>query len=906
MHIQGVGSKAAGMSDADAERLLAEASWVRRLALQLVRDASTAEDIVQETWLAALRHPPPSDGRLRPWLARVVLNLTRQHRRGELSRWKRETAAAKPDVAPSDRDSAQRLESQQLLLDALREVPEPFRSTLLGKYIDRLSAAELARREGIPASTVRWRLQRGIEELRRRLDKQFHGERRSWCLVLLPLLRRPPLGETAAASLSSAAKGALVMTTSTKAGIGAAIVLIAMAGAWIVNERQSVARAEPKSLVPELTLQAPPDKTADETLAPAGGDRVREGIGAPSTNTTDTRRSTAKAGPHERRMIEGSTLDLLADAVPDIPVEFFPDEPRDSHAEVRITNDAQGRAWFETADTGAVPHTPVESYPDEPRDSHADARTTSDAQGRFRLEITDRPGVLRVGPGPWTSVFQPRIEPSRPSSGYLLVVAAVQAHSGRVVDESGAPVSKAQVRIELPGSSSWIPRKGRSFLPDNKLRSSFPLRLDLSDTARWIVSSDTQGRFSIPNGPHIRDALLVTLHSGYATDIRSLPAGDGEIRITLRPAPSHLRGLVVDAHDAPAPRTWVFFGSNRTRTEEDGRFDLDLGENPEGNQLVAVKEGWMPVTQPCLAASPLDPRAWPDPLVLVLKQEALILRGQVVDAQGNPLPRCRVRALDPVGLDEILPHGVAKPVSEDVGKDLVLGGSEVSTDTDGQFALKGLVARRYRLHALDLGSIASVDTEPIEAGRTDVRIRIDTGACYPCVAGQLVDPTGRPVANMRVQARRTTAEGTLMSDEVRTDADGHFKLPPVSRDAESIVVLPESAVPRLFQIKGVPDLCSLHLVIPRFGDLRVEVVTPGLVADNFAVLTESGARIDIAKHYGGGGWEGPFEVIPVEDGKSAWAIVPEDAVTIILLKDGNEIARQSLQVKPEELSVVRM
>jgi len=863
VHIQGVGSKSAGISDPDAERLLAEAGWVRRLALHLVRDGTTAEDIVQETWLAALRHPLPSDGRLRPWLARVVLNLTRQHRRGELSRLKRECAAAKPDVAPSDRESAQRLESQQLLLDALREVPEPFRSTLLARYFDGISAAEIARREGIPASTVRWRLQRGITDLRARLDKRFHGERGSWCVALLPLVRHPPLGEIAAGSLSAITKGVLIMSTSTKVLIAAAVVLTAIVGVSIVNERQSVTHAEPNAPVQEFALQAPADKATADVLAPDRADRSRESIGAPSKHQGDTFISAADALARQRRTIEGTTMDLLADAVPDIPVEFYPDGPKDSHAE---------------------------------------AGTTSDAQGRFRLEIVDRPGVLRVGSSSWTSVFEPRIEPSRPSSGYLLVIAPIQPRSGRVIDESGAPVSDAEVRVELPGSTSWLPKKRFTFGSDNEVRSSFPLRLDLSNTARWIVASDAQGNFAIPNGPRIRDALLVTLHHGYATDVRSLPVGDGEIRIMLRPPQSHVRGRVVDAHDAAVPWTWVFFGSSRVRTEEDGRFDLDLGANPDGSQLVAVKEGWMPVYQPCLTASPLDPDAWPNPLVLVLRQETSSIHGQVVDAQGRPLPRCRVRALDPVSLNELLPERVAKSGNDDVGKDLVLGGSEVSTDAEGQFVLRGLVPRRYRLHALDLGSIASADTEPIEAGSDDIRIRIDTAACYPCVAGQLVDRAGHPVANMRVQARR----GALMSDEVRTDTDGRFKLPPVSRDAESIAVLPEAAVPRLFQIRDLPDLCSLHLVIPKFGDLRVELVTPGLAADNFAVLDEAGARIEIARHYGGGGWEGPLAVIPVEDGKSGWAIVPDDAVTIVLLKDGNEVARQSLQVKPDELSVVRM
>ena len=43
------------------EDLLAHSQWARALARTLVRDAATAEDLVQETWVAALKRPPRAD-----------------------------------------------------------------------------------------------------------------------------------------------------------------------------------------------------------------------------------------------------------------------------------------------------------------------------------------------------------------------------------------------------------------------------------------------------------------------------------------------------------------------------------------------------------------------------------------------------------------------------------------------------------------------------------------------------------------------------------------------------------------------------------------------------------------------------------------------------------------------------
>src|SRR5262245_36132241 len=103
----------------DAAALLAEAGWVRRLALRLVRDHAAAEDVVQETWIAALRAPAPGGGHLRPWLARVAIHFARKSRRGAARRAGREQLAARPERLPSASEALERLEAQRLLVDAI-------------------------------------------------------------------------------------------------------------------------------------------------------------------------------------------------------------------------------------------------------------------------------------------------------------------------------------------------------------------------------------------------------------------------------------------------------------------------------------------------------------------------------------------------------------------------------------------------------------------------------------------------------------------------------------------------------------------------------------------------------------------------------------------------------------------
>ena len=80
----------------EPEALLRHGDFVRALARSLIRDEHRAEDIAQETWLAALRRPPATStrGALRSWLGVVARNLALKARRKDERRLKREYAAA--------------------------------------------------------------------------------------------------------------------------------------------------------------------------------------------------------------------------------------------------------------------------------------------------------------------------------------------------------------------------------------------------------------------------------------------------------------------------------------------------------------------------------------------------------------------------------------------------------------------------------------------------------------------------------------------------------------------------------------------------------------------------------------------------------------------------------------------
>src|SRR5262245_56112794 len=145
-----------GSASFNPEDLLANAAWMRRLALGLVRDDSAADDLVQETWLRAVEKGPeggnPSRGRLRA----VLRNFAVQKMRSDRRRQARELRSARPEAADSTPDGLlERVELERWVVGLVLRLDEPYRSTVLLRFFEGLEPAEIARRQGVAEPTVR-------------------------------------------------------------------------------------------------------------------------------------------------------------------------------------------------------------------------------------------------------------------------------------------------------------------------------------------------------------------------------------------------------------------------------------------------------------------------------------------------------------------------------------------------------------------------------------------------------------------------------------------------------------------------------------------------------------------------------------------------------------------------------
>jgi RNA polymerase sigma-70 factor (ECF subfamily) len=212
------------------------AVWMRRLARSLLADESRAEDALQDTWLELLRHPPRETASIRGWLATVVRNLARKQHRQEERRSRREHSVARAEPTMDEsREIIERVELSQRLVSMVLELDEPYRSTVLLRFFEDVRPVDIARRQGIPVTTVSSRVQHALELLRTRLKQEKPG---TW-KVLLVLIALQGAGARALAAGASSAVTSLAggASASSSPAVGTTLAT----GAVLMSKKAAVA-----------------------------------------------------------------------------------------------------------------------------------------------------------------------------------------------------------------------------------------------------------------------------------------------------------------------------------------------------------------------------------------------------------------------------------------------------------------------------------------------------------------------------------------------------------------------------------------------------------------------------------------------------------------------------------------
>ena len=158
------------------EAVLPQLDAAYNLARWLTRNDSDAQDVVQESFIRALRYFDRLKGtEARPWLLGIVRNncytwLDEQRRRPghvEFDEEVMESPAVLPQAAPSDPGAILDGMRQRARVDAaIRALAPPFREVIVLRELEDLSYAEIAQVASIPIGTVMSRLSRARAELK--------------------------------------------------------------------------------------------------------------------------------------------------------------------------------------------------------------------------------------------------------------------------------------------------------------------------------------------------------------------------------------------------------------------------------------------------------------------------------------------------------------------------------------------------------------------------------------------------------------------------------------------------------------------------------------------------------------------------------------------------------------------
>ncbi len=644
--------------DHDPLELQRHGHFLRSLARSLVTDPGAADDLAQEAALARLalagRGGSLHGEDARPWYATVLRRGALKQRRSAARREHRETMWARPEPSPSAASLAARMEAAERLLGHLNSLEPELRDALAARYYDAQTFAEASKALGVPVSTLKSRVNRGLEELRARLDQEESGGREAWLGALSGFALADARASAAAAGGAGVSIGTLV-AAATAVAAASAIGWAVLGGAGATKTQAesaelvvlASAEAAVASTPPELSLGQPAAETSTRVSLAASLQDVD------AVPTTPSGRVWLWNEKGERSPLKAATV-MWTNHLP----APDPDAAGPSIDLMRIGY-------------GGDPEPKVAALPD----TITVGRTRSKPDGFFTWIEEPKATEVHVSIAATDVHREYRWSGSQAEWDALpkpldIVLAPHGQLGGQVVDLQGAPLPEAE--ISVVGAA-----------PDGPL----------------TAISDKDGRFELP-GATRRGRPSVKLSGwilvGSAAPAKRLTGGWNDTKLVMaRTGALHLE------LPKSAPRTawamtatsnhhrlgWGHLGQVENRIPFDAEGRATLTGLPTGVPLQVYCDAGRPYTHDLQGSAILEPtfqsESIPEGAAPIIIPDAGVLHlklkqshharvtGQVLNASGEPLPGASVVASAEWRMD----HGARRTIDQ------------TTSDDQGRFAL---------------------------------------------------------------------------------------------------------------------------------------------------------------------------------------------------------------------------
>ncbi len=748
---------------------------VRAFARQLVGDVHLAEDVTQQAWLAACERGPADAGARKAWLKTAVRFLAAKARRREARTRHRESVAARPEATASTSDIVERESLRRTLVDSVLELAEPYRTTLLLRYFEDLPPRAIARRMSAPVETVRTRIARAHDLVRKRLEQTHSRTRWRGSFALLAL------GAPRTAATTLPMIGAFWMGSKIKLVMVATASLAMLWGGWSVFATNGT---PPE--VPSTGLAAELRADAGARDAGAVTKTIERVAAAPRTQersapmTTGTLRVTASWSDDGTPAV-GQRIGVFMRGLPQGPYE---DRLR--------TTDEAGVAVFGNLPVGRS-FVSAEGSNARFVEAQVVAGQSREVALRFRIGqrvsgvVVDPAGVRVAGAkillAPWAGGLAWPATTSNAEGRFELRTAAANCRIGARADGfaptpqyqiQGTPGTATELRLDLPGAGGVLrgvvlgPNgnaiAGANVFGGDPAPCLAPRRIGQSNGRNLtmahpqVVQTDAAGRFELRSLP-LGALLLGVRAAGLATKqqtvaVRTAPS---EVVVQLE-AGVRLRGLVRDREGRPVRGADVRVGdygnlaARATRSGRDGSYEItDLVAGTLQARAAHEKHGRTTAELTGFAGQTLR---W-DPVL----GAGLVIRGRVIDERGAPIANLSVEATH-------------FPFRE--GDTWM---RFASTDASGRFTLRNCVAGRKDVRlTFKSGGFARKRVANVAVGGPEMLIRLPD-ATKPTVRiqGLVVSASGKPVSGASVHIGR---KGDMAQPVRTTDAAGRFDFGP--------------------------------------------------------------------------------------------------------------------------------